>query len=200
MDSTCILARSEIAKVLADLQERARHSLNSRRNLAVFRLSCCCGLRASEICGLDLKDLITSGPRPCIRVRKEVAKLKKKARMIPLWWDHGTLKDIQYWMAVRRESGAGPGDPLICGVNRNSSERRRLRTEVADYWNSALRCLGAERVRQLSIHKGRHTYCTYVAITKGLVAARDAAGHSNVSTTNIYLHALEDETANNIFG
>lgn len=200
MDFTCILQPDEIAKVVAHLKKGAKDYPNTRRNLVVFRLSCCCGLRASEICGLDVRDVIVSGPKPAVRVRLEVAKGKKKARKIPLSWDTGTLDDIRQWLAYRRENGAGPDDPLVCGVSRNSSQRRRYRTEVADYWKAAIRCLGPERVSQLSIHKGRHTFCSYVTKFRGVITARDVAGHSNISTTNIYLHALEEETTQNLFG
>ena len=57
VDETKILSRSEIASVLADLKRRSRRSVNTRMNLAIFRLSTCCGLRVSEISGLKLQNV-----------------------------------------------------------------------------------------------------------------------------------------------
>lgn len=200
MDSTCFMSRSEIAAVLKDIKRRAKRRHNSRLNLVIFRLSCCCGLRCSEILGLDLKDIIAGGSRPVIRVRKAVAKLKKKGRIVPLWWDAGTRDDIAAWLTYRQQMGALPDDPFVCSLSKLSSGKRLERNCVAAKWKTAIKVLGPDRVSQLSIHKGRHTYCSHVTVMKGLAAARDAAGHSNVSTTNIYLHALEEENAPNLFG
>ena len=35
--------------MLAELHRKASRSKNTRLNLVIFRLACCCGLRASEI-------------------------------------------------------------------------------------------------------------------------------------------------------
>ena len=51
VDQTKILGRSEIAETLTDQRRKAKRSINTRQNLVVFRLSTCCGLRASEIVG-----------------------------------------------------------------------------------------------------------------------------------------------------
>lgn len=44
IDSTRILSKAEVAKVLADLKRKKR-SVNSRQNLVVFRLATCDVLR-----------------------------------------------------------------------------------------------------------------------------------------------------------
>ena len=49
---TMILTRREMAAVLADLNRKSQRSPSTRLNLIVFRLSACCGLRASEIAQL----------------------------------------------------------------------------------------------------------------------------------------------------
>lgn len=54
VDATQILTRTELSSVLASLRRRARRLPNVKMNLALVRLACCCGLRASEIAGLRL--------------------------------------------------------------------------------------------------------------------------------------------------
>ena len=69
VDATKILTRRELAAVLADLKRKAPRSKNTRMNLVLFRLACCCGLRASEIAKLQIGDVRTELARPHIRIR-----------------------------------------------------------------------------------------------------------------------------------
>jgi integrase len=89
-DPTKILMRREIAAVLAELARKAKRSPSTRLNLVVFRLATCCGLRASEIAKLQVGDVRTEATRPNIRIRNGAAK-GGRPRMVPLWWDGGTL-------------------------------------------------------------------------------------------------------------
>jgi integrase len=63
-DMTKILTRTELQQVLADLRRKAPRSKNTRLNLVIFRLSACCGLRASEIAQLRMADVRVEMPRP----------------------------------------------------------------------------------------------------------------------------------------
>ena len=56
LDATKILTRRELAAVLNDLKRKAPRSKHTRLNLALFRLACCCGLRASGIANLQVAD------------------------------------------------------------------------------------------------------------------------------------------------
>lgn len=193
MDATRILGRSEIATVLDDLKHRAKRSQNSFQNLIIFRLSCCCGLRVKEICGLNVGDFIVTGPRPCIRIRKAITKGeldKRRARKVPLWWDAGTLRDLTEWLEIRQKEG--PDAPYIAAMRKGHRGYRLETDKVADRWKTAIKSLGAERQSQLSIHCGRHSFCSH-AITNGrsLIEVRDAAGHKSINTTSLYLHSLE---------
>jgi hypothetical protein len=51
VDASQILLRRELALVLTALKKRAARLPNVQMNLAIVRLACCCGLRASEIGG-----------------------------------------------------------------------------------------------------------------------------------------------------
>ena len=71
LDQTRLLTRRELAAVLSDHANKASRSENSWRNLIIVRLSCCCGLRVSEIAGLQLDDVIVEVSRPYLRLRSE---------------------------------------------------------------------------------------------------------------------------------
>jgi integrase len=74
LDGTKILTRRELAAVLGDLKRKAPRSKNTRLNLALFRLACCCGLRAGEIAELRVGDVRTELARPHIRIRNGASK------------------------------------------------------------------------------------------------------------------------------
>lgn len=197
MNSIDILTREEIAAVLADLERRCKRSINSRLNRTIFRLSCCCGLRAKEICGIDIGDFVFGGSRPAIRIRKAITKgqeSKRRARLVPLWWDKGTLADLQAWLKDRQSLTSDPSLPFVCSVVTGTLGQRLTEDLVAKKWRTAIRCLGPDRAQQLHLHCGRHSFCSH-ALTGGrsLVEVRDAAGHANVKTTSDYLHTLERE-------
>jgi integrase len=190
---TMLLTRRELALVLADLERRARRSLNSRMNLVIFRLACCCGLRASEIIHLRLDDLRVEGERPHVRVRVEIAK-GGRARRVPLWWDAGTLRDLGEWKQERLRQGATDTCLVICSVQAHARGRKLSRQGVRYRFRTACRALGDERVQELTIHHGRHTFISHaLAGGRSLAEVRDAAGHSNVSVTSLYLHVAVDD-------
>lgn len=200
VNSLKILTGDEVRAVLADLK-RKRRSVNTRQNLVVFRLATCCGLRVSEVVGLKMANVKLGSQRPHIEVPAAIAK-RKKARTVPLWWDAGTLADLDQWKRERTARGAKPGDPFVCSQSGGTNSRTgapSLGKPLSDRnaqarFKTAIRCLGPERVASLSIHCGRHSFVSHaLAGGRNLAEVRDAAGHANVSTTSIYLHALPDD-------
>ena len=201
IDQTRILSREEIARILPDLKRRARRSVNSRMNLTIFRLATCCGLRVSEAIGLRLADVRISLDRPYIYIRKETAK-RNKARRVPLWWDQGTLDDLTAWRDERVRQDASPTDAFICSQAKGSFGRPLDRFNARSRFKSACRVLGSERVAELTIHHGRHSFVSHALQHRSLAEVRDAAGHANIATTSIYTHVATDDdgVVGNIFG
>ena len=192
IDQTKILSREEIGAVLADLQRRARRSVNSRQNLVLFRLATCCGLRVSELCGLRLGDIRVAIARPYIYIRRETAK-RHKPRRVPLWWDAGTLSDLSNWKAERTLQGAGASDSFVCSQARGTVGKPLDRFNARQRFKAACRVLGPERCAELTIHHGRHSFVSHALRFRTLAEVRDAAGHANISTTSIYTHVATDD-------
>jgi integrase len=194
VDATKILTRLEVATVLLDLRRRGLRSVNGRMNKALFRLTCCCGLRASEAAGLRLRDVVIGMLRPHLRVPKAVAK-GRRGRRIPLWWDAMTLIDLTGWRDERIRQGAGPGDWFLCtqkaGQHGHKLDRRHIRSRFL----TGCQILGPDRVKHLTVHHARHSFVSHaLAGGRSLAEVRDAAGHRNIATTSIYTHiAVEDD-------
>jgi integrase len=201
IDATMILTKREIATVLADLHRKAARSINTRMNLAIFRLACCCGLRVSEIAGLKLGDVRVDIDRPHLVIRATFAKCRR-GRKVPLWWDKGTLDDIGAWLATRRAQGANDHTPVVCSLQPRRSGEPLGRHVLRKRFRTACRILGPARLADLTIHHGRHTFVSHaLAGRRTLAEVRDAAGHSNICITSCYLHAVvaDDETPGELF-
>lgn len=208
IDALKILTRSEIREVIADLK-RKRRSVNTRQNLIIFRLATCCGLRVSEMVGLKMANLKLGSQRPHIEIPAAIAK-RRKGRKVPLWWDAGTLADLDQWKQERTSQGAKSGDPFVCSQSAGTNSRTGKPSfgkplsdrNAQSRFKNAIKCLGTERVEMLSIHCGRHSFVSHgLAGGRSLAEIRDAAGHANVSTTSIYLHTVsdQDETVGALF-
>jgi integrase/recombinase XerD len=188
-DPTKILTRGELAAVLADLRRKAPRSKNTRLNLVIFRLAACCGLRASEIAMLQVADVRTELPRPHLRIRVGASK-GGRSRTVPLWWDAGTLADITAWKGDRLALGAGQIQPFVISLKTGRTIKHFSRHTLRKRFRTACKSLGLERLANLTIHHGRHTFISHaLAGGRTLAEVRDAVGHGNVSITSRYLHS-----------
>jgi integrase/recombinase XerD len=187
IDTTRILTHDEIRLVVAHLKRKRRYVSNCQ-SLVVFRLATCCGLRASEIAGLRLDDLRLECARPHIRLPKAITK-GCKSRNVPLWWDQGTLDDLRTWK-MEQVSRVGTNGYIVSTQSIDALGHQLDRRSIRRIFIRACKPLGRESV---TVHDGRHTFCS-LALSggRGLIEVRDAAGHSNISTTSVYLHAVPD--------
>jgi len=177
-----ILSTTEIQTVVSDLKTKRRYKSN-RTNLIVFRLATCCGLRASEIADLKLGDVDVTSARPHVLVRNGKG---GKRRIVPLNWDGMTLADMTAWVAERQSEGATADSFFVVTSKATRIDRVNLRRRFI----RSCKPLN----RPVTIHDGRHTFVSQsLAGGRSLPAVRDAAGHSNVSVTNIYLHTVPDD-------
>ncbi len=191
IDRDRTMTAAEVLLTLRELQRKAKRTKTTHRNLILFRLATCCGLRVSELTRLRLGD-IRLGVSPSIRVPATIAK-GGKARTVPLLWDVETLTDITAWLAIRRAEGAGDSDFVL--LTRTGKPLDRFGARAV--YQRACRITG----RKITIHAGRHTYVSHALQYRKPVAVRDACGHSSIATTNIYAHLLaEDDRPGSLFG
>ena len=200
IDATKILTRRELAQVLRDLTQKAPRSANTWLNLILVRLACCCGLWVSEIAGLRVSDVRVESSRPHLRIRRGAAK-GGRPRIVPLWWDSGTLADLAKWKAQRLREGARPDDLFVGCLQTKRRGTSLSRHTLRKRFRTACKCLGRERLETLTIHHGRHTFISHaLAGQRTLAEVRDAAGHANVSITSAYLHvAVDDDAVGELF-
>ena len=182
-----ILTKEEMYSLIGGLSVLATRSQIGLQKLAFFRVCACCGVRASEIAGMTVQDVIPFGPSPELDLPSTITKGGVR-RSVPLTWDSGTRDDITRWWNHRKD--AGRNAPFFHSVYR--PDLPISRQTVYNWWKKIIRNLGAERSRQIGgPHSGRHTFCTHaLAGGRSLGEVRDAAGHASIETTNIYVHAM----------
>ena len=197
-----VLTKTEILAVLGDLKRKGRRSVNTRMNLILFRLACCCGLRASELTRLTLDAVRVGSTVPSIRISKAIGK-GKKARVVPLSFDQGTLDDLRAWRQFRIEQGATSTDLFICSQSKGSFGKQIDRRNARKRFKACCRILGYERQREMTIHNGRHSFISH-ALHAGhsIVEVKEAAGHASLGTVSIYAHLVGDDEGKigNLFG
>ena len=132
--------------------------------------------------------------------------------MVPLEWDDcnfATRKihvERAEWKGIvsTPKSGESRVVPMTQRVLTSLREHRHLRhrrvfvtndgvpltsKQVADYVRRAARKAG---LRHRGVHALRHTFCSHLAMLGGAVRAiQEAAGHSSLKTTEIYMHAIQ---------
>jgi integrase len=107
-----IFTPEEVRDVADQLRRRARTSNADLLTLMVWNLACGCGLRASEIAGVRIRDVVLSASRshrPNLYVAPDVAKrvrgragTEERGRRVPLTWVPWMVQDLELWLSHRR--------------------------------------------------------------------------------------------------
>ena len=169
------LPRVPTAEQTNDLIDQvAKDSLNRpypRRDRALFELLYGCGLRISELVGLDLDDVDRNDR--WLRVRGK----GRKERQVP----YGTKADeaLQAWLAERQ---AKPVERAIFVNHRGTRLTDRGARQIVSLYARLLSGDGS-----LHPHSFRHAYATHM-LSDGadLRAIQELLGHARLSTTQKY--------------
>ncbi|WP_414829321.1 tyrosine recombinase XerC [Alteromonas sp. H39] len=144
------------------------------RDQAMFELLYGCGLRLSELTGLNLSDCQADGT---LRVSGKGS----KQRILPL--GRTAQKALNAWLKVR-PLYASPYEP---GVFVSKRKTRISNRQVANRLNQMAQLQHIDQ--KVSPHKLRHSFATHVLESSGdLRAVQELLGHANLSTTQVYTH------------
>ena len=147
------------------------------RDEAMLEVLYGCGLRVSELCGLDVRDVMLD--EEVLRVMGKGS----KERLVPLL---GTAKRalatyLGKWRGVLAASGAA-GDAVFLSERGTRITRQAVHRMVERYG----RLVGIEGLHP---HTLRHTYATHM-LEGGmdLRTVQELLGHASISTTQLYTH------------
>jgi site-specific recombinase XerD len=138
------------------------------------------GMRLSELCGLNRRDLDLLSQQAKVRGKG------RKERIVPIG-DHATRALRAY--DSRRET-------LVSTVGARADRvalflnQRGLRMSVRGVQTAMTQCLaGVDEAAGLSVHSLRHTVATHLLDAGAdLRAVQELLGHASVSTTQVYTH------------
>ena len=163
------------------LQQPDTHSVVGIRDRAMIELMYSCGLRVSELCGLRVADL--QREEGCLRC---VGKGNKE-RLVPV--GRQALEMVQRYLRDARpvllREGSSPF--LFLGQTGQGMSRVAFWKLLRDYGRKAgLR-------KSLTPHMLRHSFATHL-LDRGadLRSVQIMLGHSDISTTQIYTHVVEE--------
>jgi site-specific recombinase XerD len=170
-----VLTTTEIEALL---QQCSRRAATGIRNRAILALAWRCGLRVSEVLGLEVKDIDLDGGRVTIRHGKG-----DKMRIIGL--DSGTAALVSQWLAARAGLRASRSAPLFTTLGGGPIDPSYLRHAV----KRLARRAGIDK--RVHLHGLRHAYALALdreGATPTMI--RDLLGHASLATTDRYLRRL----------
>ena len=153
---------------------------SSHRNKMMIMLDLASGLRLSELINLQWKDLnLLTG-------QLKVVQGKGKRDRI-LWIGDETIVELQTWRACQAEK-LGKVDYVFTNRDGGQLKDRDVRDMVVNY------AAKAGITKKISPHTLRHSYATdLLRATKNIRLVQKALGHSDLSTTMIYTHIVDEE-------
>ncbi len=175
------LEQDEFRRLLdaAGHPERNLAGLAERDQLALITLVTT-GLRRSELCGIDWRDLDLDAAGPSLLVRRGKGG-KPRRQPLPV----GLAGELR---TLRRERDPSPDAPVFCGL----AGRRLQQTTLAAIIHRASARAGLEK--HVTAHTLRHTAATWLRQELGdarLVA--EYLGHADLSTVSRYAHVAREE-------
>jgi site-specific recombinase XerD len=157
-----------------------RATWTGRRDHAMLMLAVQTGLRVSELTALTCADVVL-GVGANVHTRGK----GRKQRRTPLV--AATVEVLRSWLTESQATGADPLFPTSTGrpLSRDAIEHR-----LAVYVRRAAQRCSSLRNKHVTAHTLRHT-CAMRLLLQGVDVTVIALwlGHSQVSTTNVYLHA-----------
>jgi site-specific recombinase XerD len=160
------------------------------RDRAIIVLMGLHGLRRVEVARLSLSDLVEE-KEGLFSIR--VFGKGDKIRIVQLRQD--TTELLKRYIAALKRSKIEPiadayGVPLFFSLRKQKGKRLTLQ-QINNIVDEALKAAGLKR-KGLSCHSLRHSFGTIAATKRGVPIPDLAAymGHSNISTTSLYAHAV----------
>lgn len=161
---------------------------NKERDYCILTLFLNCGMRLSELCGLNLSDIRSDGT---LRL------LGKGNKERIVYINDACDEAIKAYLAVRPNDAINFNDRNALFISRN---KRRISNKTVQHIVKTYLEKAGLGGQGYSTHKLRHTAATlmYQHGDVDIRVLKDILGHSNLGTTQIYTHISDTQIKNAI--
>lgn len=174
-----VLSREEVGKLLREPKGSEPLALRDR---ALLEVMYACGLRVSEVIGLELADIDLDEGMLCARGKGS------KERVVPV--GRQAVAALRAYcsrgrpaLADSRSAGAGAGSKLFLNRRGSGLSRQGLYKIVQGH------ARGAGLQARMSPHTLRHSFATHLlAGGCDLRSLQEMLGHADLATTQVYTH------------
>ncbi|MBQ1340681.1 MAG: tyrosine recombinase XerC [Ruminococcus sp.] len=165
---------------------KASSTADSKRDYCIITLFLNCGMRLSELVGINIKDI------DFYENRLKVLGKGNKERMVYL--NNACLDALNSYLEIRRSNPKANEEPALFISNQNKRISKRRVQQIVE---NALTEAGLDG-KGITTHKLRHTAATlmYQYGNADVLTLKELLGHASVSTTEIYTH-LNNENVRN---
>ena len=156
------------------------NDFQGKRDKLILEMFYVTGIRLSELTGMDVHDVDTSG-----RVLKVTGK-RNKQRIVPFGNELQSL--LEAYSAARKAEDVGEGGAMFVDERGERLTNARVRRIVQNYLGQVT------TLKKKSPHVLRHTFATSMLNHHAdLETLKELLGHESVSTTEIYTHTTFEE-------
>ena len=156
---------------------------NKERDYCIITLFLNCGMRLSELCGINLTDI---NPDNSLRLLGK----GNKERIVYL--NKACIEAINAYLRVRPIKDIPPSHANALFISRN---KRRLSNKTVQHLVEVYLNKAGLSGKGFSTHKLRHTAATLMYQEGGvdIRVLKDILGHANLGTTQIYTHVADKQ-------
>ena len=160
---------------------------NKERDYAIITLFLNCGLRLSELVGININDISFDDAKMTV--------IGKGNKERTIYLNKACLQAINSYLEVRPKIGIKPSSIKALFL---SERKERISKRTVQYVvDKELRRAGLD-TKKYSTHKLRHTAATlmYQYGNVDIRALQELLGHESISTTEIYTHVANEQLRN----
>lgn len=175
------------SKKLLNVTESDENDENKERDYAIITLFLNCGLRLSELVGINISNIDFS--------ENKLTVIGKGNKERTIYLNKACVKAIQEYLSVRPTEGVKNDSKASNKALFLSKRRERISNRTVQYIVDKELTKAGLDTSKYSTHKLRHTAATlmYQYGQVDIRALQEILGHKSISTTEIYTHVSNEQ-------